>query len=82
MKCKYCGKKGVKLSHFPKAHKALMARKSAAGRRKAVKGSQTHEKAPGKRSGRRRSSSTSERSPMALDGPAGFVVETVTYRRA
>lgn len=34
MKCKFCGKKGVRLSHFMREHKALMARKSAEGRRK------------------------------------------------
>lgn len=34
MKCKYCGAKGIKISHFMKKHKALMLRKSRAGRKR------------------------------------------------
>lgn len=37
MKCRFCGKKGVSLSHFPKKHGALLRRKSAAARKKAPK---------------------------------------------
>jgi len=33
-KCKYCGAKGVKISHFMRKHKALMLRKMRAGRKK------------------------------------------------
>lgn len=34
MKCRYCRKKVRSISHFMKTHKALMLRKSRAGRRK------------------------------------------------
>ena len=34
MKCKYCGAKGIKISHFMKKHKALMLRKMHRGRGK------------------------------------------------
>lgn len=39
MKCKYCGAKGIKISHFMRAHKALMMRKMKAGRKGGKKGS-------------------------------------------
>ena len=85
MKCKLCGKKGVRLSHWRVAHPDYMARKrrEAASRRKKAPGSRTGRRS--KRSGRKRSRSASEpaeRAPEAPEAPAGFVVETVTYRRA
>jgi len=40
MKCKYCGAKGIKISHFMKKHKALMLRKMHRGKR--GKGSRGH----------------------------------------
>ena len=81
MKCKLCGKKGVRLSHWRLKHKDYMARRRAAGaaRRKA---SGPHTKARRTRKGRKRSRSTSEASESLPDAPVGFVVETVTYRRA
>ena len=33
MKCKYCGAKGIKISHFMRKHKALMLRKMRRGKR-------------------------------------------------
>ena len=33
MKCKYCGAKGIKISHFMRKHKALMLRKMHRGKR-------------------------------------------------
>lgn len=38
MKCKYCGAKGIKISHFMRKHKALMLRKMHRGRRKGSRG--------------------------------------------
>jgi hypothetical protein len=32
MKCRYCGAKGVKITHFMQKHKALMLRKMKRGR--------------------------------------------------
>ena len=83
MKCKYCDRKGVKLSHFPKKHGALLARRAAAARKKAPRG-------PGPRSRKSRSRQTRSQtrvgqetlSASVPDAPAGFVVETVTWRRA
>ena len=85
MKCKLCGKKGVRLSHWRVAHPDYMARKrreAASRRRKAPTAPRARK---GKRSGRKRSRSASEpaeRAPEAPECPAGFVIETVTYRRA
>ena len=39
MKCRYCRKNVHSISHFMKAHKALMLRKSRAGRSKARRSS-------------------------------------------
>lgn len=39
MKCKYCGAKGIKISHFMRKHKALMLRKMHRGRHSRGKGS-------------------------------------------
>ena len=81
MKCKLCGKTVRSITHWNREHKAWMrsrprkARKSrkasgeAVGRRRGKKGKKRH------RSG---SSPASE----LPDAPVGFVVETVTYRRA
>ncbi len=38
MKCKYCGAKGIKISHFMRKHKALMLRKMHRGRKKGHSG--------------------------------------------
>ena len=45
MKCKYCGAKGIKISHFMRKHKALMLRKMH--RRKRGKGSRSHSRSSG-----------------------------------
>lgn len=50
MKCKYCGAKGIKISHFMRKHKALMLRKMHRGR----KGHRSHS---GSRSGEKGHSS-------------------------
>ena len=82
MKCKLCGKKGVRLSHWRLKHKDYMARRRAAGaakRRKApgaVKGKRSRKS---KRKSHRSADDSAETLP---DAPVGFVVETVTYRRA
>ena len=85
MKCKLCGKKGVRLSHWRVAHPDYMARKrreAASRRRKAPTAPRARK---GKRSGRKRSRRASAaETPVsdAPEAPAGFVIETVTYRRA
>ena len=84
MKCKLCGKTVRSITHWNREHKAWMrsrprkARKSrkasgeAVGRRRGKKGKK------GKKRHRNGSSPASE----LPDAPVGFVVETVTYRRA
>jgi hypothetical protein len=41
VKCLICGKKGVQLSHFPKVHGSILAKRSAAARAR-KKGSSSH----------------------------------------
>ena len=90
MKCKLCGKNGGQLSHWRTQHKDYMrrraaspeARAKAARTRARTKASEKAGKAPGSSRKRKRSRSTSEASESLPDAPVGFVVETVTYRRA
>ena len=81
MKCKQCGRTVRSITHWNREHKAWMrsrprkARKprkasgEAVGRRRGKKGKKRH----------RNGSSPASELP---DAPVGFVVETVTYRRA
>ena len=89
MKCKLCGKKGVRLAHWRNEHPDYMARKrkeGAARRRteKASGGCPSPKPRKGKKSRR-----TQRDAPGGVLGafpppppPDGYVVESVTYRRA
>lgn len=48
MKCKYCGAKGIKISHFMRAHKKLMLSKMRRGRGR--RGRKSHKSAGGGKS--------------------------------
>ena len=79
MKCKQCGKTVRSISHWAREHKKWLASRKRKPRGKA---SRKAGKAPKTSRKRRRAQSTSEAPNDAPDAPAGFVVETVTYRRA
>ena len=55
MKCKFCHKNVRNIGHFMRAHKALMQRRSAAGRKKGLRAHGGRKR----RSGRKTASSTS-----------------------
>ena len=82
VECRHC-KKGflVEPGKFPKKLFDHIRKKHPNAKRR-TKASQKAGKAPRSSRKRRTSRSTSEAPNDAPDAPAGFVVETVTYRRA
>ena len=89
MKCKICGKKGVRLAHWRNEHPDYMARKRREGtaRRRAEKASGRAPTVKSRKGGKRRRTKQ-DASGSILEGfpppppPDGYVVESVTYRRA
>lgn len=79
VKCRHC-KMGflVVPGKFPKKLFDHIRKKHPMARRKARK---THAKGHSSRRSRKTASSTSRTSDEAPEAPAGFIVETVTYRR-
>jgi hypothetical protein len=89
MKCSLCGKKGVTLAHWRTAHKDWLRRKmnSPAARAKAAetrrrkKAQRGAGKAPRTTKGHRRPHKTSGMPVDVPEAPAGFIVESVTYKK-